>query len=86
MSDVKAETVTLEFFKALLPALEFKVLDYPTRYGYEGASEFCLYANAENAGYVLDVLYEGGNFQVYGFDGVESWCVQVSDDGEVELL
>ena len=84
MSDFRADAVTLEFFDALLPTLKFELLTYPNRYGYEGAGPRCLYAAAPSE--ELDVLYEGGVYTVYGFDGMETWCVSITDDGQVDQL
>jgi len=80
-----ADEMSLEAFDAILNRAEFKVLDYPARYAYEGAGPRCLYACVDD----LDILYEGGVYTVFGCDGEycdNSWCVSFTDDGERERL
>jgi hypothetical protein len=78
-----ADEMSLEVFNALLQRATFKVLNYPERYAYEGAGDRCLKASVDS----LDILYEGGEYQVFGFDtDDESWCVSFKDDGERERL
>jgi hypothetical protein len=82
-----ADEMSLEAFDAILNRAEFKVLDYPARYAYEGAGPRCLYARV---GDDLDILYEGGVYTVFGCEGDglcdNSWCVSFTDDGERERL
>jgi len=81
-----ADEMSLEAFDAILNRAEFKVLDYPARYAYEGAGPRCLYAIVDG----LEILYEGGVYTVFGCGGDElcdnSWCVSFTDDGERERL
>jgi len=75
-----ADEMSLEAFDAILNRAEFKVLDYPARYAYEGAGPRCLYARV---GDELDILYEGGVYTVFGCEGDGLyWCVSFTDDGE----
>jgi len=80
-----ADEMSLEAFDAILNRAEFKVLDYPARYAYEGAGPRCLYARV---GDDLDILYEAGVYTVFGWDDdlEEGWCVSFTDDGERERL
>jgi len=81
-----ADEMSLEAFDAILNRAEFKVLDYPARYAYQGAGPRCLYAAVNG----LDILYEGGVYTVFGCDGDglcdDNWCVSFTDDGVRERL
>jgi len=80
-----ADEMSLEAFDAILNRAEFKVLDYPARYAYEGAGPRCLYARV---GDDLDILYEAGVYTVQGWDDdlEEGWVVSFTDDGDREIL
>ena len=78
-----ADEMSLEVFNAILERATFKVLNYPVRYAYEGAGDRCLYAIVDE----LEILYEGGEYMVFGFDtDGEDWCVSFKDDGERERV
>ena len=76
--------MTLEKFDALLPTLQFSLLDYPARYAYEGAGPRCLIASTDD----FDVLFENGEYCVVGFeDELDPWNVMFTDhnDERIEL-
>ena len=81
-----SDEMTLERFDVLLPTLKFELLTYPDRYAYEGAGPRCLIARD-----VFDVLFENGEYTVFGLDDDEidreTWCVMFNaDNGErIEL-
>ena len=80
---MKASEMTTEKFDEILPTLKFELLQYPARYGYEGASDRCLFAAYDFDGKQFDVLFENGSYDIYGYEGsvdadtFESWCVTV---------
>ena len=79
---MNVEKMTLEKFDEILPTLTFKLLTYPERHAYEGAGPRCLIANwwvSDTDS--LDILFENGDYSVFGFDeNEEPWCVEF--DGE----
>ena len=85
---MKASEMTTEKFDEILPQLQFSLLTYPTRYGFEGAGPRCLIAEYENDADTVTVLFDNGDYEIFGEDGTEFWCVSISSEfGErIEIL
>jgi len=84
---MKADEMTVEKFDEILPTLQFTLLTYPTRYGFEGAGPRCLIAEYENDGDAVTVLFDNGNYEVYGEEGTKFWCISISSEfGEREQI
>ena len=77
---MKADEMTVEKFDEILPTLQFSLLTYPTRHGFEGAGPRCLIAEYENDGDAVTVLFDNGNYEVYGEEGTEFWCISISSE------
>jgi hypothetical protein len=77
---MKADEMTVEKFDEILPTLQFTLLTYPTRYGFEGAGPRCLIAEYENGNDGITVLFDNGNYEVYGEEGTQFWCLSISSE------
>mgnify|MGYP006276947315 CR=1 FL=1 len=81
---MKADEMTAHKFDEILPTLNFQLLTYPTRYGFEGAGPRCLIAETEE----FVVLFDNGEYEVYGFDDAElPWCVAINSEfgGRIQI-
>ena len=78
---MKASEMTVEKFDEILPTLQFSLLTYPTRHGFEGAGPRCLIAEYENDdGNGAIILFDNGNYEILGQDGDEFWTVSISSE------
>jgi len=78
---MKASEMTVEKFDEILPTLQFSLLTYPTRHGFEGAGPRCLIAESDE----VVVLFDNGNYEIYGWDdsveeGDSPWCISISSE------
>ena len=82
---MKADEMTVEKFDEILPTLQFSLLTYPTRHGFEGAGPRCLIAEYETGNDGFTVLFDNGNYEIYGWDdsveeGDSPWCISISSE------